>query len=170
MKQFELITPEINLEDFRNSLEEIFDNNTLMSLATSNNSGLVSCCNVFFAYDSDYNLYFMTSDQDASHVVNVKTNPRVAITIADSKQSIDQDTKLGVQIYGKCERPSLKEGIKGFGSYAKRFGSFGMVIKVPADFIKNELNIEFFVIKSESFKIFDQKRFGHHGWVTAKLK
>lgn len=56
---------------------------------------------VYYSIDDNMNIYFLTSPKTI-HAQQIKSNPKVAIAIADSPQSPNSQKK-GLQIYGLCE-------------------------------------------------------------------
>jgi uncharacterized protein YhbP (UPF0306 family) len=64
--------------------KEIIKNNIYMTIATASTDGKPWISPVFFAYDQQYNLFWV-SNKDAQHSQLIRQNPQVAIVIFDSK-------------------------------------------------------------------------------------
>ncbi|MFI5240683.1 MAG: pyridoxamine 5'-phosphate oxidase family protein [Candidatus Saccharimonadia bacterium] len=64
--------------------KRIIAENIYMTIATATKDGVPWISPGFFAYDSDYRLYWV-SNKNAKHSVLVRENPSVAIVIFDSK-------------------------------------------------------------------------------------
>jgi uncharacterized protein YhbP (UPF0306 family) len=77
--------------------KEIIEQNNYMVLATCNKNRNPWASVVFYAYDYEYNFYFISA-ADSLHVKNLSENPNVAIAIFDSKQAFGLSE--GVQIEG----------------------------------------------------------------------
>ena len=95
------------------------DTNRLMSIATVRD-GNPWAVTVFFAYDTDLNLYFF-SRPDTVHAVNIEDNNKVAVTI---HQNWGTPGKVkGIQLLGKAHKsPSASE----IATYLKRH-PWGMI-------------------------------------------
>ena len=64
--------------------KEIVHENIYMTIATASKEGLPWVSPVFFAYDSEYNLYWV-SNKNSLHSTLIRSNPQVAIVIFNSK-------------------------------------------------------------------------------------
>ncbi len=76
----------------------VIERNKYMTIATSSNDGKPWVAPVFYAYDGQFNFYFVSAT-DSMHVENIKQNPQVALEIFDSRQpigSVDQVQITGV--------------------------------------------------------------------------
>jgi nitroimidazol reductase NimA-like FMN-containing flavoprotein (pyridoxamine 5'-phosphate oxidase superfamily) len=61
----------------------IIKNNIYLTLATATKDGKPWISPLFFAYDNDFNLYWVSS-KNSLHSKLIRSNPRVAIVIFDS--------------------------------------------------------------------------------------
>jgi nitroimidazol reductase NimA-like FMN-containing flavoprotein (pyridoxamine 5'-phosphate oxidase superfamily) len=71
------------MKDFVEKAKEIIRDNRYMTIATASRAGEPWISPVFFAYDADYNLYWV-SNKDSQHSILIRVNPHVAIAIFDS--------------------------------------------------------------------------------------
>jgi uncharacterized protein YhbP (UPF0306 family) len=72
------------MEDYAKEAKDIISNNIYMAVATATQSGEPWISPVFFAYDDQYNLYWV-SDKNSRHSNLIRKNSRVAIVVFDSK-------------------------------------------------------------------------------------
>jgi len=79
-----------------------------MVISTCNKSKIPWGSVVFYSYDYDYNLYFISAS-DSLHMKNLLENPNVALTIFDSNQP--PELSEGVQIAGKLSQMVDEEKI-----------------------------------------------------------
>lgn len=63
--------------------KQIIANNIYMTIATASKNGSPWISPVFFAYDDDFNLYWV-SNKESKHSMLLKENPQAAIVIFDS--------------------------------------------------------------------------------------
>lgn len=70
-------------EDLNKKAKEIIAKNIYLTVATTSLDGRPWISPVFFAYDADYNLFWV-SNKDAKHSGLVRNNAQVAIVIFDS--------------------------------------------------------------------------------------
>jgi len=77
----------------------IIEQNVYMALATSDNSGSPWVATLYYAYDSQYNFYFLSA-KDSLHATHIEINPRVAMAIYDSCAPPGEGD--GVQIEGRA--------------------------------------------------------------------
>ena len=96
-------------------LQEFFQNNTLMQLATQGD-GRLWVCNVYFATDDQFNIYW-TSARNRRHSKEIEANPYCAATIVN-----DPKKKQAVQVSGKAYRVSLADSPDAHQIYGKKLG------------------------------------------------
>jgi uncharacterized protein YhbP (UPF0306 family) len=135
----------------KKKLLEYLESEALMSLATSDKSSNLWSASVYFANDEDLNFFFMSSSS-TNHCKNIKINPNVSFTIADSRQW-PQDEKFGIQVAGVCKHIyNVSEIIKIFKIWNKKF------VKKPAPTLKSiKLDSPFYRITPTKLKVFDSK-------------
>ena len=85
--------------DIRQLVKEVLDKGYLMSLATTDNSG-VWVCDVIYIHDNDLNIYWI-SNPDTRHSQAITGNNRVAGTITVS--GVGEDN-LGIQFEGIAKK------------------------------------------------------------------
>lgn len=96
-------------------LQEYFDKNTLMQLATVSN-GNPWLCNVYFVTDEDNNIYW-SSLKSRRHSKEILNNPLSACTIVHNGEK-----KQALQITGKSYMISLEDSERVDNLYSKKFG------------------------------------------------
>ena len=89
----------MNDSELKKLILEYLGKNRLMTLATSSNDAPWATT-LFFAYDDDLNLYFL-SQETTRKVQNILKNPKVAVTI-DREQPTPGKVK-GIQLEGTAE-------------------------------------------------------------------
>ena len=135
----------------KNKLFKYLSKEILISLDTSDKKGNLWSASVYFASDKDLNFYFMSSSSTV-HCRNIKNNPNVSFTIADSNQR-PQDDKFGVQVAGTCKHIyNLPEIIKILKIWNIKF------VKKPVPPLKSmKLDSPFYRITPQKMKIYDSK-------------
>jgi len=77
--------------DITQKVKYLIENNRHMVIATANNAGKPWVSPVFYVYDKNFNLYWVSS-KEAKHSENIKMNSSIAIVIigeSPSKKGID---------------------------------------------------------------------------------
>ncbi len=114
----------------------------LMSLSTSSDKPWTS--NVYYTIDDDFNLYFL-SEPESKHCRDIKANPNVSCSIADSSQKVT-DKKIGAQIQGTATQLTDVDQIKkALDSWNRDIPGFAHII--------NWENMEKHVIKSKVYRV-----------------
>jgi nitroimidazol reductase NimA-like FMN-containing flavoprotein (pyridoxamine 5'-phosphate oxidase superfamily) len=97
---------------------KIIDDNKYMTLATCKDT-MPWVAPLFFATDKNFNFYFL-SGKEARHVIEIKGNPNVALSIYDSREIPERAD--GVYIEGVASQVPLKELLSAMNLlYKKRF-------------------------------------------------
>lgn len=102
---------------YRKEAKKIVDSNKYMVLATADTEGKPWSATVAFAYDKDYNFYFISA-VDSRHAENISKNPRVSFVIFDSTQDIGDSE--GIQAEGRASVVERGDVEKVIGIYVKR--------------------------------------------------
>jgi nitroimidazol reductase NimA-like FMN-containing flavoprotein (pyridoxamine 5'-phosphate oxidase superfamily) len=87
---------------FVEKAKQIIADNIYCTIATADSSGTPWISPVFFAYDSEYNLYWI-SNKDSRHSTYIRENPKVAIVVFDSRAPEGQ----GDGVYFKAEAKEM---------------------------------------------------------------
>jgi len=136
-------------ETLKKYILSYLEKNRLMSLATSDGSKpWVST--VFFAYDTDLNIYFI-SVPNTRKITNLTKNPQVAIVINQSQPA--GELVQGLQIEGKAEKLDKEEEKEELEIYRKRYGW-------ADDYLHDH---ELYKIKPEKVYYLDDEKFGAGG-------
>lgn len=93
------------MANLRNLVKKCMDSTQYCSLATTSRTG-VSVCPVVFSYDSDFDLYFVSSPK-SEHMKNILKDSRVAVAVYRTYQKLKSE-KIGMQLKGKATL--LKKG------------------------------------------------------------
>jgi general stress protein 26 len=72
------------MTDHSNKAKAIIEENIYCTIATADSAGKPWISPVFFAFDQDYNIYWV-SDKNARHSQNIVSNPEVAIVFFNSQ-------------------------------------------------------------------------------------
>ena len=146
--------------DLRKSVEEILENNKLLSMATIKNKTESYINTAFYSYNNRLDFFILT-DPKSQHSKNLNNNSSVALSIFNSNQSWNGDLK-GLQLMGTSKQASPIEGKEGLMLYMNRFTALKDSVEHPEGIIrgKSVLNSRIYLIKTHWVKIFDSKRFG----------
>lgn len=127
----------------------------LMSVATFGD--FPWSASVYYTFDDDLNLYFLSSPTTL-HCKHIVQNNKVAISIADSSQSVAQ-SKRGLQIWGECEQ--ISESAKIIHAL-KMWKDFLGVINSELTYenmVKKVVSGRMYRIMPKRVKLFDQELF-----------
>ena len=124
--------------------------NKLMAVATYGDHPWIAT--VYYTFDDKLNIYFL-SGPETLHVRQIIENPKVAVAIADSRQSIGKPKK-GLQLYGIAEQISGIEKIK----YALKLWKTNLGVMDPALTYKKAQG-KMFRIVPKRVKLFNQDLF-----------
>lgn len=109
-------------EIVKDEISRILDSHICGCLSTQGCNDGVYCNTVYYAFDSEYNLYF-ASDCNTKHSLNIAQNTNVAMCIWDEPQAYGKE-HIGLQIVGHCNQISGKELFHAWILYTKRFNVF----------------------------------------------
>ncbi len=102
-------------------VEQILAQNHYMTIATSSLDSKPWISSVSFAYDTDYN-FFWVSDKNALHSSLIRNNPRVAMTIFNSSTETEENEAIYLEAEAhELERESdIKYAINVLSTRPKR--------------------------------------------------
>ena len=150
-------------EKVEESIREIISENQLLSMATA--KGEEPHINTaFYAFDNRLNLYILTPP-DTRHGENLEENNSVAVDVHDSHQEWTED-KQGLQIFGEAKQ--VENASKALEIYEDRYPELGEFAATTEEL--EELDSEFYVIKPERIKVFDEPRFGTETWINVRIE
>jgi uncharacterized protein YhbP (UPF0306 family) len=150
-------------EEVEESIREIISENQILSMATA--KGEEPHINTaFYAFDDELSLYILTPP-DTIHGENLEENNSVAVDIHDSHQEWTDD-KEGLQIFGETEQ--VENASKALELYKGRYPELGEFAANTEEL--EELDSEFYIIKPERIKVFDEPRFGTETWINVKIE
>ncbi|MFY9493054.1 MAG: pyridoxamine 5'-phosphate oxidase family protein [Minisyncoccia bacterium] len=135
--------------DTKQLIEEVLNQGYLMSLATTDNSG-VWVCDVIYIHDDDLCIYWM-SDPDVRHSQAIIANKKVAGTITVSGPG---ENNLGIQFGGIAEKIEGARHDLALKHYAKR--------KKPAPKESEDVlgGDSWYMLKPEKIELICEKLFG----------
>lgn len=106
--------------DWKKYIEEALSATNFCSIATVDKKGVWSNP-VFFAWDNNYNLYFI-SQMSSRHMQNIRSNSRIAVSIYKTEQEGDV---LGIQLEGEAKILSEKDREEVKLAYKTYYGRAG---------------------------------------------
>lgn len=128
---------------------------TLMSVATYGKHPWIAY--VYYSFDNDLNIYFL-SDPKTLHCKQIKENPLVAVSIADSHQK-PSSLKKGLQLYGTAQQISDAKKIQ----HALRLWKETLGVKDPElsyeNMVKKIVTGRMYKITPKRIKFFNQELF-----------
>lgn len=137
------------VKDLNKLAKKIITKNQYVSIASADSQGRPWVSPVVYAYDEDWNLYFV-SMPSSRHCQNIKTNKNIALAIFDSHQKWGQG--VGLQIEGQARVLNLKDSLLASRIYAKRIYPYGgLNTKAALNFIKS------MVLKGKKYRIYKIK-------------
>lgn len=137
--------------DWKKHLQECMNSTDYCCIATVDPKGVWSNP-VYFAWDSKFNLYFI-SQLHSRHMKNLKKDPRIGVSIYKTEQKGDV---VGIQLEGKAKRLTTKKDIAlAFKIYHGRTGGE----RDQQEYINNP-TWHFVKIKPDAIFYFDTRFFG----------
>jgi len=104
-------------ESYQSKAKRLIGSNKYLVLATCGVDSRPWASPVFFAHDSEYNLYFISA-VDSQHCKNIIQNPFVGVAIFDSAQRVGSSE--GVQIEARASMVGKTDIKKIIGLYFRR--------------------------------------------------
>ena len=138
---------------------ECLESTDYCSMATVDSKGVWSNP-LYFAWDENFNLYFI-SQPNSRHMQNIEKDPRVSAAIYSTAQDTFGDV-VGVQLSGKARILSLKDEIATAKNiyYGRRYWSRGMQIPDNGeDQYINNPKWQFVIIEPDEIFYFDTRFF-----------
>lgn len=135
----------------RKLVEEFLSKHNLMAVATFGEFPWIAY--VYYTFDKDLNIYFL-SDPTTLHAKQIIQNPGVAVSIADSNQSINKP-KRGLQISGSAKQ------ISDIAKIRHAFNLWKLNLGVVDPELTHKVAVgKMFKITPKRIKLFDQELFG----------
>ncbi|MBI4098194.1 MAG: pyridoxamine 5'-phosphate oxidase family protein [Candidatus Levybacteria bacterium] len=108
------------MKDLVEKAKQILAENIYCTIATSSLTGTPWISPVFFGYDEDFNIYWI-SDKDAKHSRLIRQNPHVAIVIFNSQapEGKGDGVYIEADVYELASKDEVKKGVKIRDSRAK---------------------------------------------------
>lgn len=100
--------------------KQIIAENIYCIVATASSDGVPWISPVFYGYDEDYNIYWI-SDKNSKHSQLIRQNPKVAIVIFNSQapEGEGDAVYMEAKVYELTDENEVKEGVKIRDSRAK---------------------------------------------------
>jgi uncharacterized protein YhbP (UPF0306 family) len=168
MFSFKFNNPDYCDEKLNESLFDIVNKTSLLSMSTVCPSGDAHINVAYYAYDQYLNLYIITSPT-TKHAINLLSNGSVAATVFDSHQKFWEDQMQGMQIFGICKKTSVMHVPRALKAFATRFPVFSSLISAPEDFAKKAVDVRLYSILPQKIKLFDEARFGEEVFIELQL-
>lgn len=116
---------------------DFIDKHHVLTLATCGGSQPY-CCNCFYAYDKERNIFIVKTHDDTRHTQEIMHNPRVAASVVLETEEIGKIQ--GLQITGEAvfyDGDALKDATK---TYLRRFPyavmTMGKILAIEPDYLK----------------------------------
>jgi uncharacterized protein YhbP (UPF0306 family) len=152
-----------SLKEAKESIREIAEQNELLSLATVSEKEKAFNATAFYVFDDEFNFYILT-EPDTDHCENLRENSSISLSIYDSNQGWSDD-KRGLQVFGEAEHISDEDLIsEALQLYLERFPDLKQWVSQPREM--ENIDSEFYIIKPERIKVFDEPRFGKETWMN----
>ncbi len=122
---------------------------------------------VFYAFDEDLNLYFLSS-LHRRHSQEIMKNPNIGVAIADKTFELG-DKVMGLQMEGTCIPLEGDSAKAAFQTFKGRFPKAGEMLKEEmlsspvGSFPAGEAVHRIWKIKARKIKIFDESVYGSDG-------
>ena len=126
-----------------------------MTVATYDDSPWIAT--VYYSFDKDLNLYFLSSPTTL-HCRQIAKNDKVAVSVADSRQSPSQ-IKRGLQLSGTAKQISNVAMIKHALHLWKSFLRVKNKDLSYENMVKKVISGRMYIIKPKRIKLFDQELF-----------
>ncbi len=143
--------------DWDKYLKECLESTAYCSLATIGSKGVWSNP-VYFAYDKNYNLYFI-SMPSSLHIQNIKENPNIAVSIYSTNQDTHGEI-FGMQLDGKANILDDEEVVLAHHIYYGRVYPDGKHNKKPEENMGIKAEWKFVKIAPLNLYYFDTRFFG----------
>jgi uncharacterized protein YhbP (UPF0306 family) len=150
-------------KEVEESIREIVSENQLLSMATADGEE-PHINTAFYAFDNRLNLYILTPPE-TKHGENLEENNSVAVDVHDSHQEWTDD-KQGFQIFGKAKQ--VESPSKALELCKDRYSELGEFAANTEEL--KELDSEFYVVKPERIKVFDEPRFGTETCINVEIR
>ncbi|MBI4895349.1 MAG: pyridoxamine 5'-phosphate oxidase family protein [Candidatus Aenigmarchaeota archaeon] len=138
-------------DKIRECLVQILNDVKQMVLSTSNQNS-PWCATVFFAFDSELNIYFF-STSSRRHSKEIAVNKRVSGAVAREHKLDLEEKHRGVQFEGKCTLISNSEVNEAYDLLRKRFPS------ITKFHLLKDATKELYKIHVDKFVLFDTLNF-----------
>ena len=151
------------------SLISILESTPLCSMATVNSDGTSHINTAYFAFDPDWNIYFLTSPK-SRHSQNLTRNNSLALTIFDTHQPWGKSPLMGVQIFGMGWLIS-SDDVENLAKkcYELRFPRYKKWIKSLTLTEIADLESRFYLFRPTTIKLFDETKFGEETFLEITL-
>jgi uncharacterized protein YhbP (UPF0306 family) len=157
-----LETENFSFEEAKESLEDICRRNELLALATVSENSEAFNATAFFAFDGEFNFYIL-NEPDTDHGQNLEKNSSISLSIYDSRQEWSDD-KRGLQVFGEAKIEDEEKVSEAFKIYTERFPGLKEYVSKPGELDK--IDSEFYIVRPDRIKIFDEPRFGKETWLN----
>jgi uncharacterized protein len=144
-----------DIEVPRSRLARFLENHTTLTLATVGDDGLPAAAAVFYAHDTDLNLYFL-SEEHTRHGQNLLIAPQVAGTIQADGQ--EWRSIRGLQLRGLVSLVPASDLAHAAAVYGRKFAFVGALFaggEGPRALISPLARARFWVLRPTWFRLVD---------------
>jgi len=134
----------------KKEITNFLSKNKLMSVGTYHRKPWAAC--VYYLFDDELNLFFV-SDPKTKHCLNIRKNPKVSITIADTSQD-PKGNKTGFQASGQAK---IVTSVRELKEIIKAWNKRGFV-PVTYETFKKAWKSKFYKINLDRMQLFDQNQ------------
>ncbi|MDE1819929.1 MAG: pyridoxamine 5'-phosphate oxidase family protein [Euryarchaeota archaeon] len=149
------------------SLRRVLHDTSLCSLATVADDGGPHICHVYFAFDQELRVHFL-SHPDSAHCRHIRRSGRASISVYDSHQSWGgQDA--GIAMDGVAKECRGTDETAAESTYARRFKGYRTWTR-SSEFSRFGRRYRFYTFTPTSLKVFDERRLGPGLFLTARVR
>jgi uncharacterized protein YhbP (UPF0306 family) len=152
------------------AISRILSANSLCSMATRSEAGVLDINAAFFSFSGDLELYFLSNPASA-HCRNLACGGHLAVAVFDSRQEWGE-AHAGLQLFGAADPVPSGQTERARASYAARFPRyFDLVIRAGEDpeATTGLGALRFYRFRPSRVKILDELEFGEDVYVTAEV-
>ncbi len=143
-------------DELRKMIASYMAENAHMTIATCS-TGQPWAAVVFFAFDDDLNLYFL-SDRNTRHARELSRSSKVAVTI--NKEWTEPAPVRGLQIEGEAQQVKPMQIPSAFAVYLKRFPGTKDFISSDKEFLKKAFTTRIYQVVPKRIWFLDEINFG----------
>jgi uncharacterized protein YhbP (UPF0306 family) len=152
------------------AVTRILSGNSLCSMATRSEAGVLDINAAFYSFGAELELYFLSNPASA-HCRNLVHVGHLAVAVFDSHQEWGLP-HAGLQLYGRGGPVPAEHGEQARASYAARFPRyFDFVLRAgeAPEAVTGFASLRFYRCLPTRVKILDEQEFGEDVYITANI-